>query len=240
MAFSEESSLVARKPTGTTVSTYPMRDQGYRQHSCAVPIIALETHGSACFYHSVSVNTGRWNADKPLKTGITTVFDESYNVKVAHVEKLTSRAASLGATSPAAGVVKMALERAGGINCITVPDEMSMEACGYFAGVFSVFAPVFFRERIADFMLEDHKLMVELACSTTLVPGYSKELFGWIASKIESLSPGVGKTLLFIVCGGSKISLDEMVEYKGIVERVKEKQTVFFNGEEWQVQADLV
>jgi L-serine/L-threonine ammonia-lyase len=46
----------------------------------------------------------------------------------------TSIASSLGASVPAAGVVKMALEREGPVHCITVPDEIAMEALLYFVG----------------------------------------------------------------------------------------------------------
>lgn len=99
-----------------------------------VPVVALETHGSACFYHSVSVNPGRWHSDKELPDGISSTVDDQHNVTVAHLANLTSRASSLGASSPSAGVVSMALARLGGITCITVPDEMSMRASGLFAG----------------------------------------------------------------------------------------------------------
>jgi len=61
--------------------------------------------------------------------------DEMNKVKVAHISRLTSRASSLGATSPSAGVVKLALDRQGGMTCVTVSDEMSMDASVSFAGM---------------------------------------------------------------------------------------------------------
>ena len=47
---------------------------------------------------------------------------------------LTSRAASLGATWPAPGVVRMALDHAGGVKCVCIPDELAMFAARGFAG----------------------------------------------------------------------------------------------------------
>ena len=66
--------------------------------------------------------------------GIERMIDEELGVSVARVTSITSRASSLGATSPAARVVKMGLERQGRITCVAVPDEMSMHAACKFAG----------------------------------------------------------------------------------------------------------
>ena len=104
-----------------------------------VPVVAMETHGSNCFYHSVSVNAGQFNSVKVLPQDVETWHDEGQNVSLARLKKLNSRATSLGASSPAAAVVKMALEREGGIKCVCVPDELTMQTSISFAGAFRLF-----------------------------------------------------------------------------------------------------
>ena len=99
-----------------------------------MPLVALETHGSACFYHSISMNEGKWRAEGQPVQGITPIYDKEHQVKLAHVDKLTSRATSLGATTPSAGVVKAALRRPGPMAYVKVPDELSMQAAEIFAG----------------------------------------------------------------------------------------------------------
>lgn len=101
--------------------------------NCPVPLVTLETHGSACFYHSMAMNHRQaWNYETPL--GITEETDEKHSVAIAHLDKIESLASSLGASSPSAGVVKMALERKGRSICVTVPDELSMQSTCLFAG----------------------------------------------------------------------------------------------------------
>lgn len=101
-----------------------------------VPIIALATIGSDCFYHSISVNPGKFNSvSKQLPDGIDLIRDEANGVFLAHLNSFSSRASgSLGASSPSPGVVKMALERKGGVKCVSVPDVLSMQAAVCFAG----------------------------------------------------------------------------------------------------------
>ncbi|KAH8983570.1 tryptophan synthase beta subunit-like PLP-dependent enzyme [Lactarius hatsudake] len=164
------------------------RDAGWDD----VPVVALETHGSACFYHSVAANRTP-AADAP--TGVTLRTDDTHGVRVAHVTELKSRATSLGASEPSAGVVRAALGRAGGVKCVTVPDEVTMQLAGAFA--------------------DDHKFLVELACSATLVPAYKREL-------VTRLVPPTGvekMALVFIVCGGFKISQQDLLEYSEIVRK---------------------
>lgn len=117
-----------------------------------VPIIGVETHGSACFYHSVQASRGN---ESQLPSGATvkdvTVPDalqaysikrstrgdeaiEDRTVRVAYLASLSSRATSLGASSPSASVVQMAVHRKGGVRCLTVSDERAMEAALRFAG----------------------------------------------------------------------------------------------------------
>ncbi|KAJ7632391.1 tryptophan synthase beta subunit-like PLP-dependent enzyme, partial [Roridomyces roridus] len=169
-----------------------------------VPIVTVETIGSDCFYHSMVLN--RQGPDVVLPDGFTVVHDQEHNVKLAHQQSFSSRASgSLGASSPAAGVVKLALERPGRVICVTVPDELSMQAACAFA--------------------DDHKLLVELACSTTLVPAYKKEL-------LDLLVPGENLTSLFIVCGGFKVSLSDMFEYRTIVDGCRDTlEKVYCDGQ---------
>jgi L-serine/L-threonine ammonia-lyase len=102
-----------------------------------VPIVALETKGSNCFYQSVLANPserdGRAEAIRATKTSAYTP-DVNHGVIISHLARLDSRAKCLGASSPAAGVVKMALDRQGTVKCVCVPDEMSMRAAVEFAG----------------------------------------------------------------------------------------------------------
>jgi L-serine/L-threonine ammonia-lyase len=101
----------------------------------AVPIVTLETNGSDCFYESMSLNNGRFNSiEKNLPRGVNLVYNDEYSLYLAHFTEFSSRASgSLGASEPSAGVVKMALERPGGIKTVSVPDELSIEALTLFA-----------------------------------------------------------------------------------------------------------
>jgi L-serine/L-threonine ammonia-lyase len=86
----------------------------------------------------MSLNGERFNTvDQKLPAGVDIVEDEETGLKLAHFNGFTSKASgSLGASQPAGRVVKMALERKGGVKCVTVPDELSMQALGSFAGIF--------------------------------------------------------------------------------------------------------
>ncbi|KAK7041411.1 catabolic L-serine/threonine dehydratase [Paramarasmius palmivorus] len=129
-----------------------------------VPIIGLETISCNCFHHSFLLNTGA-SSDfvTTLPPSVTKVRDENENLEMVHFHEFSSKASgSLGASRPSARVLKMALERPGLIKCVSVQDELSMSAGIRFA--------------------EDHKMMVELACSTTLVPAYNRELLDRLGS----------------------------------------------------------
>ncbi|GLB35306.1 putative pyridoxal-phosphate dependent enzyme [Lyophyllum shimeji] len=161
-----------------------------------VPIVALETIGSDCFFHAMSCNVGRYNhVNKTLPPDVDLVYVEEEGVAVTRFKKFTSKASgSLGASQPAAKVVKMALEREGGVKCVSVPDELSMQALVSFA--------------------DDHKLLVELACSTTLTPAYKPALF----NRLSPATPGRKRTVVFIVCGGFKVSLNDVQEYRRLLD----------------------
>lgn len=104
---------------------------------CLVPIIALETIGSDCFFHSMSLNNGRFNSISPrLPSGVGIVHDKENDVKLAHFNEFSSKASgSLGASQPSAKVVKMALGRQGNVVCVSIPDELSMQSLVSFIGM---------------------------------------------------------------------------------------------------------
>lgn len=120
----------AETQAGTTVRLPPIQSWQAASTGGVVPVVALETHGSACFYHSVAAN--RTHAEAPA--GVTLRTDNTHDVRVAHIAELKSKATSLGASEPSAGVVRAALDRAGGVKCVTVPDEATMQLAGAFAG----------------------------------------------------------------------------------------------------------
>lgn len=105
------------------------------QFNCLVPIVALETNGSDCFYESMSLNNGRFNSvEKNLPLGVNLVYNDEHSLFLAHFTEFSSKASgSLGASEPSAGVVKMALERPGGVKTVSVPDALSMEVLVSFA-----------------------------------------------------------------------------------------------------------
>ncbi|GLB37987.1 putative pyridoxal-phosphate dependent enzyme [Lyophyllum shimeji] len=160
-----------------------------------VPIVALETIGCNCFFHSMSCNAGRFNhVNKVLPPDVDVLYDEKERVTLARFDKFTSRAStSLGASQPSAKVVKMALERKGGTKCVSVPDELAMQALVSFA--------------------DDHKLLVELACATTLTPAYKPALF----EKLAPATPGRKRTVIFVLCGGFKASLNDALECRKLM-----------------------
>jgi len=64
-------------------------------------------------------------------------------------------------------------------------------------------------------MIDDQKMLVELSCSTALVPAYHPALF----DKLVPASPGEERLVVFIVCGGFKVSVEEVAGYKEELER---------------------
>lgn len=80
---------------------------------------------------------------------------------------------------------------------------------------------------------DDHKLLVELACSTTLAPAYKPALFDKLVPVRQGSALDEKRTVVFIVCGGFKISLDDAVDYRRIVE-----EDIKANGEFWGVLCD--
>ncbi|KAL7283204.1 hypothetical protein ACG7TL_002631 [Trametes sanguinea] len=163
-----------------------------------VPLVAVETFGSNCFYQTLSLNDGPFVGDVAFRSicegSRTQEYCAEHGVNIAYLTSLTSKATSLGATSPSAAVVRMALDRKGGVKSVCVPDEMAMSAALNFA--------------------EDHKTLVELACSATISTAYNLELFRRLVPEAQSNGQAA---VVFIVCGGFKVSLDDMEEYRRIV-----------------------
>ncbi|KAJ3990010.1 tryptophan synthase beta subunit-like PLP-dependent enzyme [Lentinula detonsa] len=158
-----------------------------------VPLVALETMGSNCFHHSILLNSsGSSIFATELPPYVTKVHDESSQLDLAHFNSFHSKASgSLGASQPATGTVRMALERKGGIRCVTIPDELCMQSAIAFAN--------------------DHKTLVELACSTTLSAAYKPQLLDAV---IPPRSDGRKRNVVFIVCGGFKVNLGELAQYE--------------------------
>jgi len=89
-------------------------------------------------------------------------------------------------------------------------------------------------------LLDDHKILTELACSTTLTPGYNREfLLRILGPTFSAISPEERKEkcLVFVVCGGVKISFEDMREFEEIVAATQEQSywRVQISGEETQV-----
>ncbi|OJA21230.1 hypothetical protein AZE42_07994 [Rhizopogon vesiculosus] len=190
-----------------------------------VPIVALETTGSNCFYNAIAINTQNFTSKVPSIPSIKAEDSSPYtieiidkdNVAIPYMKELKSRAASLGASSPASGVVRMALDRAGGVRCVCIPDEMAMYTARLFAGESPHDAKV---ADVRIILLDDHKMLTELACSTTLTPGYNHEfLLHILGPKFSALSveERKKKRFVFVVCGGIKISFDDIKEFEEIV-----------------------
>jgi L-serine/L-threonine ammonia-lyase len=98
--------------------------------------VTLETIGSDCFYHSITMNGNGPNAEtKKLPPGVSLVRHEGHDLNLAHFNEFSSRASgSLGASEPSATVLRMALDRPGGVYSYSVPDELSMGSLVRFAG----------------------------------------------------------------------------------------------------------
>ncbi|KAF9232147.1 tryptophan synthase beta subunit-like PLP-dependent enzyme [Melanogaster broomeanus] len=195
--------------------------------SSQLPIVALETHGSNCFYHANSLNTHGFSSETqmfpitiPPDAPYTVETNEEHEVAVPYMRALTSRAASLGATSPAAAVVRMALNHGGKVKCVCIPDELAMFAAREFG--------------------DEHKFLVELACSTTMSAAYNHEMFWRILDPMSELSTDEKrkKTVVFVVCGGVKVTFEELMEYGQILDqaaKVEKEWRIVCNGTEFRV-----
>lgn len=64
---------------------------------------------------------------------------------------------------------------------------------------------------------DDHKLLVELACSTALVPAYKPCVFNKLVHRLGQGQDG-RPVVVFIICGGFKISAAEVNNYEACSE----------------------
>lgn len=127
----------------------------------------------------------------------------------------------------------MALERPGTVKCVSVPDELTMQVAGLFAG--TSLSNASRRYSHLAFHIDDHKMLVELACAATLCPAYKPTLFDHLVPPITNDD----RVVVFIVCGGFRISLNDLVEYESIVKKELSSGSdgwdVVCNGEKVQV-----
>jgi len=128
--------------------------------------------------------------------GVDLVYNDQHSLYLAHFTEFSSRASgSLGASEPSVRVVKMALER----------------------HPFPVSKPQATLNLNSDSTEDDHKFLVELACSTTLVPGYHRSLFNELVIRKAQEESEERPVVVFIVCGGFKIDLGMVAEYQSLV-----------------------
>lgn len=160
-----------------------------------VLVATMETGGSDCFHYSMALNQmPEAEAKARLPDNVSAVQDEETGVMLAHMHSFSSKASgSLGASQPAARVVKMALERAGQVKTCSLPDALAIQTCARFA--------------------DEHKILVELACAATLAPAFKAPLFNDLVQPHAGQAPE-DRTVVFIVCGGFKISLAELEVYR--------------------------
>jgi L-serine/L-threonine ammonia-lyase len=174
----------------------------------------------------MSLNTGRFNSVNPhLPSGVDIVHDKENDVKLAHFNWFSSKASgSLGASRPSARVVKMALGRQGDVECVSMPDELCMQSLLSFLGRLVICIS---GKDINVVITDDHKILVELACSTALAAAFKPALFD---SLVPSKDSSGKRTVVFIVCGGFKISLDDVTTYREVVNK-----DVRDNGVDWEI-----
>ena len=89
-------------------------------------------------------------------------------------------------------------------------------------------------------------MLVELACATTLSPAYDPGFFNrllGLAPK-DGMSEGEHRKVVLIVCGGVKISLQELEEYderiKASLEAGGQRGEIFCNGERWLLEDECI
>lgn len=76
---------------------------------------------------------------------------------------------------------------------------------------------------------DDHKMLVELACSTTLIPTYHPVLFNRMVPPVATEL----RCVVFIVCGGFKVSISDAIEFQTVVDEAQRD-----SGPGWEVRCD--
>jgi L-serine/L-threonine ammonia-lyase len=128
-------------------------------------------------------------ADVPIvavETEGSNCFNESLKAgKQVVLKKLNSIATSLGSTYVSEETLDLARRQS--TKSILVTDEDCMRACIAFA--------------------DDHRIVVEPACGATLAVGYQ--------SKLKDVLPDLSRdsNVVFVVCGGSATTVDNLGEY---------------------------
>lgn len=113
-----------------------LKDMYHAAEPFEVPLVTVETSGSNCFYQSLALNKGPFlSIPTSPPDNVEAVYNAKNDVTVARLSKITSQATSLGASVPAPAVVKMALDRKGGVKSIHTDDVLAMQSCLRFAGI---------------------------------------------------------------------------------------------------------
>lgn len=73
-------------------------------------------------------------------------------------------------------------------------------------------------------------MLVELACSATLAAAYKPELASHLFPATSS-DDGKERVLVFIICGGFKISVEELAEYGSVIDSIPK-------GTQWELKVD--
>ncbi|QRV74808.1 cysteine synthase [Ceratobasidium sp. AG-Ba] len=185
-----------------------MRDVGWEQ----TLIITSETHGANAYHLSLLANSDSSSAQNiiPANTTLSTVTIKSSkdledNLIIATLPAITSEAISLGARSPARTAVELWLERR--LKAIQYPANRS--------GLIAVSFPDEIVIRATLEFLEEQKMLVELACAATLAHAYVPGLLNKLVPINNSLHR---PTVIFVVCGGAKTTLQDIERYHRMVE----------------------
>ena len=73
-------------------------------------------------------------------------------------------------------------------------------------------------------------MLAELACAATLAPAYKPSLFRKVVPQTDKPA-----TVIFVACGGFKVSMKDMEEYKQVVATSSADWDVVVNGESFTV-----
>lgn len=79
---------------------------------------------------------------------------------------------------------------------------------------------------------DEHKMLIELACATTLSVAYDPDVFWRILDPESTLSPEEKrkKTVVFIACGGFNVTNSEIGSYQDLLEKAENDWEILCNG----------
>lgn len=152
---------------------------------------ASSTWLTDCFRTQADALFQTLEANKDLPPG-------SSDLKIVELAAVTSQISSLGARSPSPAVARMALERP--ITAVRITDDQARQAARQYA--------------------DEEKMLPELACAATLTPAYLPQVLqdqwptwgrtGWkLGQKWNVLPDPELPSVVFVACGGAKVSVDE-------------------------------